>query len=95
MLAAQYESCRRVPDPGGGDAAIEVRLRPGSAFLWADEGGLTALGFDLTGPAGTLTRRTLATQRETLDLPDPAGDDQDPIEEENPAAPDAPEEPAA
>ena len=68
VLAGRYGDCVRVADPAGGAPVWELRLEPGSAFLWATPETLGAVGFDLTGPAGGALRATLAAQAEALGL---------------------------
>ena len=78
VLAARYGACARVADPAGGPPVWELRLEPGSAFLWATPATLAAVGFDPTDPA---LAAVLAEQAAALGLAEP----------ENPA-PDAPAE---
>ena len=85
ILAAKYGACVRVADPAGGPGIWELRLEPGSAFLWATPETLAAVGFDLDGPDGAATRAVLAEQAAELGLAaseepgnaaDPAGEEE-------------------
>ena len=78
VLAAKYGACVRVADPVGGGSVWEVRLEPGSAFLWATPGTLAAVGFDTSESTGRELRAVLAAQAAALGLtesaPPPAAD---------------------
>ncbi len=73
LLAGRYGACSRVPDARGG-ALWEVRLEPGSAFLWTGADTLAAVGFDLSGPDGAAVRAVLARQANTVGLAGPRAD---------------------
>ena len=76
VLAARYGGCVRVADPLGGEPVWEVRLEPGSAFLWATPETLAAVGFDTSESSGGDLRAVIAAQAAALGLaePDPPAD---------------------
>ena len=84
LLAARYGDCVRVPEPGG-KATWELRLEPGSAFLWTGADTLAAVGFDLTGPEGEELRALLARQADAVGLAPNR-----PLPEDGPNAPETP-----
>ena len=70
VFAARYGACVRVADPLGGEPVWELRLEPGTAFLWATPDTLAAAGLDVSEetPAGRDRRAVLTAQAAALGL---------------------------
>ncbi|MFH5805755.1 hypothetical protein [Alienimonas sp. DA493] len=74
VLAGRYGDFVLLPAAGEGRDVWELRLEPGSAFLWTGPETLAAVGFDLSDPDGAAVRALLARQAADLGL-EPRTDD--------------------
>ncbi|NNJ27987.1 hypothetical protein [Alienimonas chondri] len=81
VLAGRYGDCVLVPSARGGEV-WELRLEPGSAFLWTGADTLSAIGFDLSDPDGAALRAVLDRQATELGLERPPSESPIPEAEE-------------